>query len=253
MHEERILGFLITRKGAREIAAELLSQDSVVFGERSPKFVACYNPHSHVVAKRDAEFRQALENADVLLPDGAGVILASRVCGGSISARVTGFDIFSRLLAEASCIGGQRIFLLGSTEATLREMVERICNEYPNIVGVAYFSPPFTDEFSADQTHEMLKKINDFQPDILFVGMTAPKQEKWVETNKTKISSKVTVSIGAVFDFYAGNKKRAPSIFRSLYLEWLVRLAQEPMRLWRRTFVSAPIFLVDLIRFRARL
>lgn len=253
MHKERLLGFAITQKGAGEIAAELLSQDLDACEMQYPKCVACYNPHSHVVAKSDAEFRRALENADVLLPDGAGVILASRVCGGGISARVTGFDIFSSMLAEASFIGGQRIFLLGSTEATLRGMVERICDEYPNIGEVAYFSPPFADEFSADQTHEMLKKINNFDPDILFVGMTAPKQEKWIETNKAMISSRVAVSIGAVFDFYAGNKKRGPLIFRSLYLEWLVRLAQEPRRLWRRTFVSAPIFLVDLIRFKVRL
>lgn len=253
MNDEKLLGFSLTERTADEIALDLLPAKggpSSSTGKVGPRCIACYNPHSHAIAKSDAAFRQSLLNADILLPDGTGVVLASRICGGRIKGRVTGFDIFLSLLARASGMGGLRVFLLGANMETLAGMIRQMTSDYPNLTEVSGYSPPFADEFSTKQTNAMLRAINDFRPDILFVGMTAPKQEKWVHANRSMIAADVVASIGAVFDFYAGNKSRGPSMIRSLGLEWFARLVQEPRRLWRRTFISAPIFMFDLLKYR---
>jgi len=109
-----------------------------------------------------------------------------------------------------------------------------------------YYSPPYKKEFTKSENNFFIKKINDFKPDILFVGMTAPKQEKWVYNNYKKIDCKIFSTIGAVFDFYAGRIKRAPQIFILLGLEWFYRFLQEPKRLFQRNFISAPKFLFYL-------
>ena len=140
-----------------------------------------------------------------------------------------------------------KVFYLGAAQNTLDLIQKRIGIEYPNIK-VSSFSPPFKSEFSNEDTLEMLEKVNAFQPDILFVGMTAPKQEKWVFQYQNQINANVMASIGAVFDFYAGTVKRSGPIWIKLGLEWLPRLLRDPKRLWKRNFISTPLFLWDVLK-----
>ena len=121
--------------------------------------------------------------------------------------------------------------------------------EFPE-VKVGSFSPPYKAEFSPEESQDMLKKVQEFSPDVLFVGMTAPKQEKWVHNHKNEIQANVICSIGAVFDFYAGTVKRPSVFWINLGLEWLPRLLKEPKRLFKRNFISTPRFLFDLVKWK---
>ncbi|MEF8698639.1 MAG: WecB/TagA/CpsF family glycosyltransferase [Candidatus Accumulibacter sp. UW20] len=217
-----------------------------------PRFswLACLNPHSYAVALDDRLFAEALRDADWLLPDGAGVVLASRLLGGRVTERVTGSDVFFGLNMHMNAARGMRVFFLGATPETLALIGARMAKDYPHITVVGTYSPPFKAAFSSAENEEMLKAINDAAPEVLWVGMTAPKQEKWILENRARLNVRFAAAIGAVFDFYAGNVKRSNPVFQRFGLEWLPRLLQQPGRLWRRTFVSAPIFLWHVFQQR---
>jgi N-acetylglucosaminyldiphosphoundecaprenol N-acetyl-beta-D-mannosaminyltransferase len=208
------------------------------------------NPHSYVVAKQDASFREALMGSDLLLPDGTGIVWAVRKLHGITIPKVAGADVHAHLLTVAQR-HGLRVLYMGSTPETLAKITERIQREHPNIL-VGSYSPPFKKKFDDADNEQMLCEVKAFRPDILFVGMTAPKQEKWVHQNREQLSASVICSIGAVFDFYAGTVKRPSAFWIHLGLEWLPRLLHEPRRLWRRMCVSAPIFVADVLKEERR-
>ena len=216
------------------------------------KVFVCANPHSLVEAEYDAGFQQAIHGADLVTPDGVGIVIASKLLGGSIKERVTGSDIFWGLNARLNDDGGKSYFFLGSTEETLQAIKEKMAVEYPNIRFAGSYSPPYKAEFSEEDSRKMVEAVNGAKPDVLWVGMTAPKQEKWVYQNKDKLDVKFIGAVGAVFDFYAGNVKRSHPVFQKMGLEWLPRLLQEPRRLFRRNFVSSPLFLLRVIRARLK-
>ena len=225
--------------------------DEVASKRRNCKIISCLNPHSYAVARRDAEFFAALRGSDWLVPDGAGVILAGRWLGLQFKERVTGPDVFMATMERLNHAKGS-VFFLGSSEKTLAKISERITNLYPSVVLAGIYSPPFEAEFSPEDNSAMVHAVNSASPDILWIGMTAPKQEKWLAAHRTKLSVGAAGSIGAAFDFFAGTVVRPPKIFRSLGLEWLPRLLQEPRRLWRRMFISAPIFIYDVLFYNNR-
>ena len=212
-------------------------------------WLACFNPHSYAVTLQDKTFVRALKAADWLVPDGAGVVLASRLLGGEIHDRVTGSDIFWGLHKRMNAAGGMSVFFLGATEETLAQMRQRMARDYPNIKVAGTYSPPFKPAYSPAEIEEMVSTINSAAPDVLWVGMTAPKQEKWIYQNREKLNVKFVGAVGAVFDFFSGNIKRDEyPWFLNHGLEWLPRLLQQPRRLWRRMFVSAPVFLLHVLR-----
>lgn len=213
-------------------------------------WLACINPHSYVVALDDEQFKRALLDADWLVPDGAGIVLASRLLGGIIRHRVTGSDIFCGLHERMNITGEMSVFFLGSTEKTLSIIRERMAIDYPKIRVAGTYSPPFRHSYSFSELDDMINTINAAKPDVLWVGMSAPKQEKWIFDNRLRLQVKFVGAIGAVFDFYSGQVKRSHPIFQRLGFEWLPRLTQQPKRLWKRTFVSAPIFLWHIIKIK---
>lgn len=229
---------------APHVAAWLDAEDGVA------RHIACANPHSIEVARGDAAFRQALLAADMLIPDGVGVVFASKFNGGDIKDRVTGFDLF-QLTAQLLEARKGRMMFLGSSEDVLADIRARMAKDYPAVV-VETHSPPYKPEFSAKDNAAMHAAVNAFRPDVLWVGMTAPKQEKWVEANRAALDARVIGSIGAVFDFYAGRIKRPGAVWRKLGLEWLPRLVGEPRRLWRRMGISAPLFVGAVVADRFR-
>lgn len=199
------------------------------------------NPHSFCIAKKDFLFNEAILNSDILLPDGFGIVLAARILNSKKIERITGSDIHKYMLDDANR-KHLKVFYLGSADTTLKKIEERISKEYPDVT-VKTFSPPFRELFSEDDNNVIFNEINSFMPDYLFVGMTAPKQEKWIYKNKQFLNASVICAIGAVFDFYAGTVKRSGKFWISIGLEWLPRLIREPRRLWRRTLISTPQFL----------
>lgn len=206
-----------------------------------PQIINTINPHSYCVAQEDETFAKALLTSEYLMPDGSGIVLAKKILQGKRIKKIAGADIHDFLLQKAN-ENGWKVFYLGASESTLELIKNRALKEYPNIK-LSNYSPPYKPEFSEEDTAKMIQQVNDFKPDVLFVGMTAPKQEKWVYENRDQLEATTITSIGAVFDFYAGTVKRSGKIWINLGLEWLPRLVREPKRLWRRNFISTPLFL----------
>ena len=199
------------------------------------------NPHSYVISRKDEKFREALEAADYLLPDGTGITIAARILAGQKIDRIAGSDLHEIILKSLNKRKGS-CYYLGSSETTLNLIRERLKREYPDVRS-GFLSPPFRDKFTKEENETMLKAVNDFSPDVLFVGMTAPRQELWVHENRGNLNVPLICCIGAVFDFYAGTVKRSGQFWINAGLEWLPRLLREPGRLWRRNFISTPLFL----------
>ncbi len=138
---------------------------------------------------------------------------------------------------------------MGASQNTLDKIEQTIKEKYLNIT-VKSYSPPFKSKFSKEDDDIIISKINQFKPDVLFIGMTAPKQEKWLHQHKDSLDFTVASSIGAVFDFFAGTVERPSQFWLDLHLEWLPRLLNEPKRLWKRNFVSTPLFLIEIFLFK---
>jgi len=242
-----ILGFKTSAAGA---VGDVNETWGIIKSGQQGKYIACTNPHSLVVARSDPYFTEALKKADILLPDGIGIVLAAKILGVNLTERVAGSDLFLGLSDKANKEGGLRYFFLGSTQEVLDKITARLSKEYPNITICGVLSPPFKPEFSDDDNREMIDIINRAKPDVLWVGMTAPKQEKWIYKNKDQLDVPVMGAIGAVFDFYAGTIKRSPEWACRMGLEWLPRLLREPKRLFKRNFVSSPLFLYMVFKSR---
>jgi N-acetylglucosaminyldiphosphoundecaprenol N-acetyl-beta-D-mannosaminyltransferase len=245
--DEQILGFRITGVGSDDLVARIVQR---LDGDGRPLFLACANPHSLVEARRHTASREALQSADYLIPDGVGIVMASRILGGRIRQRLTGTDAFLGLSRALDKKGENRCFFLGSDCSTLERIARRFKVDFPRLVVVGRLAPPHKQDFSPDDDRFMVDAVNSVAADILWVGMTALKQEKWVFRNRSRLNVRFIGAIGAVFDFYAGTKRRSPEWALRKGLEWLPRLLWEPRRLWRRTIVSAPVFLWLVLRER---
>ncbi|MBP5547939.1 MAG: WecB/TagA/CpsF family glycosyltransferase [Bacteroidales bacterium] len=207
-----------------------------------PMVVNCLNPHSFINALDDNDFKKALEQSDYLLPDGEGICITLKKWRKIKIDKIAGDDIHRHLLSQLSAKGG-KVYYMGSSPQVLQLIANKLHKEFPTITARTH-SPSFCDKLSKDESLSIVTDINNFAPDVLFVSMTAPKQEKWVKQYKSLLTNvKIIASIGAVFEFYAGTVKRAPAWTVKLKLEWLVRLLKEPRRMWSRNFVSTPRFL----------
>jgi len=244
--KENILGYDVYALSVDACADSLFQS----LREGKSTWLACFNPHSYAMTLQDETFARALKAADWLVPDGAGVVLASRLLGGVIHDRITGSDVFAGLHKRMNAARSMSVFFLGATEETLALIRQRMARDYPNIKIAGSYSPSFKPTYSLAELDEMTNAINAAGADVLWVGMTAPKQEKFIFENRAQLNVKFTAAVGAVFDFYSGNVKRSHPVFQRMGLEWLPRLIQEPRRLWRRMFVSAPVFVWNVIRQR---
>lgn len=249
MKAERLLGYPVSRSSAQELACSVGAW--IEQGEARHWF-ACLNPHSLEVAERDTDFKSALHAADFLVPDGIGMLIASKRLGGEIRERVTGHDVFEAVHDQLVSSGGGRVFFLGSAPGVLEKIAERFALDYPSLTLAGMYSPPYKPAFNVEDNKTMIEAVNAARPDVLWVGMTAPKQEKWIAAHIGQLDVGFAGAIGAVFDFYAGTVKRSSPVFQNLGLEWLPRLIKEPRRLWYRNFVSNPRFLFRVLVARLR-
>ena len=202
------------------------------------------NAHSFVVARKDPAFADALLSADALLPDGISIVKACRWIGteNAPDERIAGADLFAYEMGKLNEKGGV-CFFLGSRPETLARIEEKAAEIYPRIRVITY-SPPYKPVFTTEESRAMVEAVNAADPDLLWVGMTAPKQEKWLHDHWQELDLHGHAgAIGAVFDFFAGTVKRAPQKWIDLGLEWLYRLLKEPRRTWRRYLIDNPRFL----------
>lgn len=213
----------------------------ISLSDKTPFVFVCANPHSLVVAQNDIPFMQALNNASATVADGAGVTLVSKLLCMNTGPRITGHDFFEMTMSSLNKSKG-RVFFFGSSEKVLDEIAKQMKIHYPDTILAGTLSPPFR-EWSKDENSQMINTINHSNADVVWVGMTAPKQEKWIEENREELKTSAIGAIGAVFDFFAETYPRAPEWATKLGIEWLFRLIKEPKRMWKRNFVSTPLFL----------
>lgn len=244
---EKILGFDVTRANLPECIQQICLWLCDGAGQR---YLIAANPHSFYLAQKDRIFSEAIRGADLVVPDGIGIVIASEILGGKIRERITGSDIFKSLSSVLNKQGGARYFFLGSTEQNLACIEGKMASEYPNITVAGTFSPPFKDAFCETENGRIIDEVNKVRPDILWIGMTAPKQEKWAYLNRRELDVKFIGPVGALFDFFTGRIKRSPLWFQRHGLEWLPRLTHEPKRLWRRNLVSNPLFILKVAMCR---
>lgn len=217
---------------------------------KGKKMINTINAHSYNTALKDSFFADALKNCDALIPDGASVVKACKFLKAKSqpTERIAGWDLFVLEMERLNNNGGGVCFFMGSTNEVLAKIKERAAKEYPNIE-IKSFSPPYKPKFSEDDNNIIISQINNAKPNLLWIGMTAPKQEKWVYENWEKLNIDCHVgTIGAVFDFYAGTIKRAPLWWQRHSLEWLYRLLKEPKRMWRRYLIGNTLFLYNILR-----
>jgi len=207
------------------------------------------NAFSYNNARRDVLFEEALTKGDVLIPDGISIVRTCKWLKAKTQPkeRIAGWDLFSFEMKKLNEKGGKVMFL-GSSEKVLKLIREKAAVVYPNLEVITY-SPPYKPQFTVEDDLNMVKAINDADPDLLWIGMTAPKQEKWTYANWDRLNIHCHVgTVGAVFDFFAGTYKRAPMIWQRLGLEWLYRLLAEPRRMWRRYIIGNALFLTLVFR-----
>ena len=217
------------------------------------------NAHSYNTARKDSLFAEALTNGDVLLPDGVSIVMACKwIKAKSLpKERIAGWDLFAfemeklereseelRTKSEESKI----VMFMGSSQKVLDLIVKRAAEVYPHLKVVTY-SPPYKPEFTDEDNKAIIDAIHAANPDLLWIGMTAPKQEKWIYSHWKELNIHCHVgSIGAVFDFFAGTMKRAPMWWQEHGLEWLYRLLKEPKRMWRRYIIGNALFLWNMVK-----
>jgi len=229
------------------IVCSLSELDRIPAGK---KLINTINAHSYNTAQEDEAFAEALSRGDYLIPDGAGIVKACRwlKAKSQPKERIAGWDLFifemERLNDKGKMTNDKlRVMFLGSSEEVLALIRERAAVDYPHLDIITY-SPPFKPEFSDEDNQTMIQAINDAAPDLLWIGMTAPKQEKWAYLHWDELNIHCHCgTVGAVFDFYAGTVKRAPLWWQRHSLEWLYRLIMEPKRMWRRYILGNAKFL----------
>lgn len=198
------------------------------------------NPEIVMMAQKDLEYQNILADGDLVIPDGIGIILASRIKKLGLEKRLPGIELMESILKY--CNNAQKsIYLLGSSDENVEKAAKNIKEKYPNIEIEGFHSGYFDDT----EELKIVDKINEVKPDILFVAMGAPKQEKWMYKHRKILNVKVAMGVGGAVDVWSGSVKRAPKVFRNIGLEWFYRIVTNPKRIKRSLLL--PQFLLKVL------
>jgi len=210
-------------------------------------YICVVNPWSITLSFRDVEMHEALIKSSLSIPDGIGITLAAKVLGFRHNGRVKGPD-FMFNICELGRRYGYRHFLYGGAEGVTANLAKRLCNTLPGLQVVGTYCPPFR-QLTKDEIKVVIDRVNSKEPDIVWVGLGAPKQEKWMLRYRHHIKATALVGVGAAFDFLSGNITRAPSWVQRIGCEWVWRLSHEPRRLWHKNILS-PLFMMAVLAQR---
>lgn len=233
LNKIEFLGIKITRCAINEFIEYVLQAAQI----RQKTFITYVNAHCVNFAFRDADYRQILQQADVVYADGQAIIWAARFLGERLPERVNAGDFFPEFVRRCAT-ANLKLFLLGSYPGVASSVAERLQRQIPEleIVGTHHgFITPAEEP-------ELVSRINNSGADILLVGMGVPRQEKWAFSQLERLAVPVVWCVGALFEYYGGHRARAPQWVRRCGMEWLFRLILEPRRLWRRYILGNPEF-----------
>jgi N-acetylglucosaminyldiphosphoundecaprenol N-acetyl-beta-D-mannosaminyltransferase len=208
---------------------------------RDPHYVCVTTVHGVMESQRDAILRQIHNRAGMVTPDGMPLVWLSRLKGLGYVERVYGPDLMLAA-CQRSAEKGYRHFFYGGAPGVAESLATRLQTRFPELQVVGIDSPPFRP-LTPEEDRTAVERINAARPDIVWVGISTPKQERWMASHIGRLRAPVLIGVGAAFDFHAGLKKQAPRWIQRSGLEWLFRLAMEPRRLWRRYLINNPSFL----------
>jgi N-acetylglucosaminyldiphosphoundecaprenol N-acetyl-beta-D-mannosaminyltransferase len=211
---------------------------------REPRYVCVTDVHCVMESRRDPELRRIYHEAGLVVPDGMPLVWLSRLAGHAEAARVYGPDL---LLAccEHSLTHGYRHFFYGGASGVADLLAERLAQRFPGLGVAGTYSPPFRPLTPAEDA-AIVELINGSRADVVWVGLGAPKQERWMHAHRRSLRASVLLGVGAAFDFHAGVKKQAPRWLQRSGFEWAFRLLTEPRRLWRRYLRNNPAFIWNI-------
>lgn len=203
----------------------------------------CVTPVNCVLwARQNKNLRDLYNSSDLCLCDGVPLIWASSFLGNRLKGRVTGLDLLPAYL-ERAATKGYSMFFLGAKEGVAEQLKIFSEQKFPHIKIVGTYSPPFADKFNQDENRKMIELVNQSRPDILWVSLTAPKQDYWICELRDQLHACITIGVGGAFEVTAGIIPRAPEWMQKSGLEWLYRLIKEPKRMYRRYLIEAPLFI----------
>jgi N-acetylglucosaminyldiphosphoundecaprenol N-acetyl-beta-D-mannosaminyltransferase len=234
MLNESILGVNVSTYNYNELINEL---DYTIKENKKARIVAI-NPEKIMMAREDKEMMGLINGSTYQIPDGVGILIASKLLSGKVTSRVTGVGLMEKLL-ELAHAKKYRIYLYGAKEEVIVQAKNTINQIYPDAIISGY-----SNGYTKDQA-SLINDINESKADILFVALGSPRQEKWIAENYEKLHVKVFQGVGGSFDVISGNVKRAPAFFQSTGLEWLYRLASQPSRFKRQ--LALPKFLFHVL------
>ncbi|OFW17197.1 MAG: glycosyl transferase [Acidobacteria bacterium RIFCSPLOWO2_12_FULL_67_14] len=207
---------------------------------RTPHYVCVTGVHGVMESQRDEELRKIHEMAGMVTPDGMPLVWLAHAKGLSSVERVYGPDLMLAC-CEAGVSKGYRHFLYGGAPGVGERIAQRLSRRFPGLVVAGMYSPPFRP-LTSDEDAALVDRINETRPDIVWVGLSTPKQERWMAAHVGRVEAPVLIGVGAAFDFHAGIKRQAPRWMQRSGLEWSFRLATEPRRLWKRYATNNPQF-----------
>jgi len=220
-----------------------------VMGRGSSKhssYVCVSNVHMCMEAFDDSSFRDVVNSADLVIPDGRPISWAQKALGFRSARQVRGQDIMNEICSVSGAKNLKIGFYGGSSDELLEQVVNSLQKDYPDIKIVYHYSPPFRP-LTSEEDEQVVREINDAGVNVLFVGIGCPKQERWMAEHKGKVHC-VMLGVGAAFDFIAGSKKHAPRWVQYIGMEWLFRLLSEPRRLWKRYLKHNPRFVYYFVQ-----
>jgi N-acetylglucosaminyldiphosphoundecaprenol N-acetyl-beta-D-mannosaminyltransferase len=209
--------------------------------------VVTANPEMVMLSKKEPRLLQIINQAELVTPDGIGIVLASKLVGGLIKNRVTGFDLVYKLFENRESKGMKtRVFLLGGKERIVKLAANELSASFNSVEIVGFHDGYFNSDSVVEK--EVSQQISSLQPDLLLVGMGCPKQEDFIYRFKHILSASVMIGVGGTFDILSGNTKRAPLWIQKIGIEWLYRLIKEPNRLNRQK--SLPLFVYEVLKYK---
>ena len=214
---------------------------------RAREYICVAAVHTVMASRDDPALRAAVAGAAFTVPDGQPLAWALRALGHDIEARVYGPELMARACARAARTGQRHYLYGGRDEAALALLTARLCERFPGLEIVGGYAPPFRP-LSEEELDAIAAEINRARPDVVWVGIGVPKQEKWMAAMRDRLEAPVLVGVGAAFDFHAGIVPQAPAWMQRAGLEWAFRLRQEPRRLWRRYARHNPRFVAGFAR-----
>ena len=226
--------------------------DWVCVDRKPGRWIVVADMHAVVETHRSLEFRRMLDEADLIVPDGIGLVRVAQIKGAPLRTRVAGTDLMKAFFSSTHLMGISHYFM-GDTDITLHRLQSNLRRTYTGLEIAGACSPPFR-AMKAAENDIIIDSINAANPDVLWVGLGLPKQERWIFEHRHRLNVPLILGVGAAFKFLAGTVRRAPDWIGDMGFEWLWRFAHEPRRLWRRIMIDAPQFMKlaaqDVMGFR---